>query len=69
MFKNIIIAILSVALVAFTYIAIKNSKPIECDDIMRTSKESMICVIELGDVQEDEVHEVLQQKYEKSPLF
>jgi hypothetical protein len=69
MFKNILIVILSVGLLAFSYIAIKNSKPIECDDIMRASKDSMLCVIELGDVQEDEVHEALQAKYEKSPLF
>lgn len=68
MFKNILIAILTVSLIGFTYIAIKNSKPIECDNIVATAN-NMLCVIELGDVEEDEVHDALQLKYSKQPLF
>jgi hypothetical protein len=68
MFKNILIAILTISLLAFSYIAVKNSKPIECDDIVATEK-NMLCVIELGDIEEDEVYEALQYKYGKQPLF
>lgn len=69
MFKNIIIIILAVAVIAFSYIAIRNSKPIECDEIARATKTELICIIELGDIEEDEVHEALKDRYNGQPLY
>lgn len=64
MFKNIIIAILAVATVAFAYIAIRNSEPINCDHIEYTDS-GTLCIIELGNVQAEEAKQAMQLFYEK----
>lgn len=67
MYKNIIISVLAVSVITFAYIAIRNSTPIKCDHIIRAGKTDMLCVIELGNVKEDEVYEALRIRYTNQP--
>lgn len=69
MYKNVIIALLFLGVLIFSAIAIRNSRPISCDHLIRTSKDKIICAIDLGDIQEDDVTEALHDLYEKQPLF
>ena len=55
MFKNIIIGVLVVALAGMTGLALRNSRPLVCDNVTRYEDGSVVCEVFIRPSAADEV--------------
>ena len=60
MFKNILIAILTISTVMFAYIAIRNSTPLECSEVLQIN-DNNLCLINLHKLSPAELKEAIEQ--------
>lgn len=69
-FCYLLIVILGLGTLGFSYIAIKNSKPIDCNNIVYTEDGKSLCIIELeGELSTEQVHRAIQVEYGKQPFY
>lgn len=60
MFKNFIIVILAISTGLFAWLAIRNSTPLECSDVITIRSEN-ICIVNLKKLDQSQLKTVIQQ--------
>lgn len=60
MFKNILIIILAISTGMFAYIAIRNSTPLECSEVIQIN-DNNLCIINLHKLSPSELKQAIEQ--------
>lgn len=60
MFKNILIAILTISTILFAYIAIRNSTPLECTEVIYIDNNNL-CIIDMNELTAYELEQAIEQ--------
>lgn len=60
MFKNILIVILTISTAMFAYIAIRNSTPLECSEVIQI-EENNLCIINLKKLTPYQLEQAIDQ--------
>ena len=60
MFKNTLIVILAISTILFAWLAIRNSTPLECSEVLQI-KDNNICLIDMDGLTAYELEEAIEQ--------
>jgi hypothetical protein len=60
MFKNILIILLLISTGVFSYIAIKNSTPLECSEVIMVD-DNNICIVNMHDLTASDIDKAVKQ--------
>lgn len=60
MFKNIMIVILTASTVLFAWIAIRNSTPLECSEVLQIN-DNNLCIINMHKLSAEDLQEAIEQ--------
>lgn len=60
MFKNILIIILAISTGMFAWLAIRNSTPLECSEILQVNNKDL-CIVKMNGTTPDDLQKAIEQ--------